>query len=78
MTTSNVFVNTEWEHLSDIESGWSIVERCMKQKVLLVFGVKASTSLVEFKIVCGDFGLNWLILKACVRKFGNHMRISVS
>ena len=64
--------------MSDIESGWSIVEHRRKQKVLLVFGVKASTSLVEFKIACGDIGLNWLISRACVRRFGNHMKISVA
>ena len=52
------FVHTEWELLTDIESGWSIVEHCRKQKVLLVFGVKACTSLVVFKIACGDIGLN--------------------
>ena len=61
-----------------INSGWSIVEHRRKQKVLLVFGVKASTLLVEFKIACGNIGLNWLILRACVCRFGNHMRISVN
>ena len=40
--------------------GWSIVEDSRKQFFLLVFGVKDSTSLVEFKIACGDIGLNWL------------------
>ena len=58
MSTSNGYVNTEWERSSGIENGWSIVERRRKQKVLLVFGVRASTSLVEFKIACGDIGLN--------------------
>ena len=54
MTTNNVVVNTEWESLSGIESGWSNVERRRKQKVLLIFGVKASTSLIKFKITCGN------------------------
>ena len=78
MTTNNIVVNKEWEHLSGVESGWSIVERRKKQKVLLIFGVKASTSLIEFKIACGNIELNWLILRACVYKFGNHMRISAN
>ena len=78
MTTNNVFDNTERERLADIESGWSIVEHRRKQKVLLIFGVKASTSLVEFKIACGDIGLNWLISREYVRRFGNHVRISVN
>ena len=76
MTTNNVFDNTERERLADIESGWSIVDHRRKQKVLLIFGVNASTSLVEFKIACGDIGLNWLISRAYVRRFGNHARIS--
>ena len=63
--------------MSDIESGWSIFEHRRKQKVLLIFDVKASTSFVEFKIACGDIGLNWLISRACVRTFGNHMRIRI-
>ena len=32
MTTNNVFVDTELERLTDIESGWSIVEHRKKQK----------------------------------------------
>ena len=75
-TDSNVRIK-EWEHLSDVESDWSIVEDRRKQKVLLIFGVKDSTSLVEFKIVCGDIGLNWLVLRACIHRLGNHMRINV-
>ena len=78
MTNNNVFVNTEWEHLSDIENSWSIVEHQRKQKVLLVFSVKASTSLIEFRIACSNIGLNWLISRACVCRYGNHMKISVN
>ena len=32
--------------------------------------------MVEFKIACGDIGLNWLISRVYIRRFGNHMRIS--
>ena len=78
MHTSNVLVNMEWEHLFDIKRGWSIVEHHSKQKVLLVFGVKATASLVEFKIACGDIGLNRLTPRAFVSRFGNHIRISVN
>ena len=79
MTTySVVLVNTEWERLSDIERGWFVVEHRRKQKVLLVFGVKASTSLVDFKIGCGDIGLYWLISRACVRRREDNVRISVN
>ena len=63
--------------LPDVEDGWSIVEESRKQKFLLVFGVKDSTPLVEFKIACGDIGLNWLVSRACFRRLGNHMRINV-
>ena len=70
-------VNSEWERLPDVEDGWSIVEDSRKQIFLLVFGVKDSTSLVEFKIACGDIGLNWLVSRACIRRLGNHMRINV-
>ena len=70
---------TEWERLSDVESGWSVVEDRRKQKVLLVFGVKDSISLVEFKIACGDIGLNWLVSRAFIRRVGNRIvRISVN
>ena len=78
MHASNVSAYTEWERLSDIESGWSIVEHRRKQRVLLVFCAKASPSLIEFKIACGDIGLNLLISRAFVRRFGNHMRINVN
>ena len=47
-TVSNV-TNREWEHSSDVKSGWSIVEDHSKQKVLLVFTAKDSISLVVFK-----------------------------
>ena len=62
----------------DIESTWSIVEHRRKQKVLLVFGIKASTSLVEFKSVSDDIRLNWVIARACFRKFETHMKICVN
>ena len=60
------------------DDDWSIVRDRRKQKFLLVFGVKDSTSLVEFKIACGDIGLNWLVSRAFIRRLGNHMRVSVN
>ena len=54
-TDSNVH-GKQWERLSDIASNWSIVEDRRKQNVLLIFGVKGSTSLVEFKIAHWDMG----------------------
>ena len=75
-TCSNV-VYSEWECFSDVETSWSMVEDSRKQKLLLIFGVKDYTSLVEFKIACGDIGLNWLVSRACIRRLGNHMRIHV-
>ena len=59
------------------KSSWSIVEGHMKQNFLLVFGVKDSTTLVEFKIACGDIVLNWLVRRTIVRRLGNHTRIGV-
>ena len=50
--------------LSDVQNDWSILEDYRKRKFLLVFRVKDSTSLVEFKIVCGNMRLNWLISRA--------------
>ena len=75
-TRSNVGYS-EWERFSDVEDGWSIVEDSRKQNFLLVFGVKDSTSLVEFGIACGDIGLDWIVSRACIRRLGNHMRINV-
>ena len=59
------------------ESGYSIVEGRTKQNFLLVFGVKDWTTLVEFKIACGDIGLILLVRRTIVRKLGNHTRITV-
>ena len=39
---------------ASLESNWSIIDSCRKLKFLLVFGVKDSTTLIEFKIACGD------------------------
>ena len=64
--------------LSGRDNDWSIVRSRRRQKFLLVFGVKHSTSSVEFKIACGDIGLNWLVSRASIRKLGNHVRISIS
>ena len=75
-TCSNV-VYSEWERFSDVENSWSMVEYSRKEKFLLIFGVKESTSLVEFKIACGDIGLNWLVSRACICRLGKHMRIHV-
>ena len=77
MSTQNNAVYSEWERLSDVEDGWSILEYRRKQKFLLPFCVKDSTSLVEFKIACADTGLNWHVSRACIRRLGNHMRINV-
>ena len=32
-----IVANTEWERLSDVESGWPIVEHRRKKNILLVF-----------------------------------------
>ena len=37
-----------------LQNDWSVVVNCRKQRLLLVFGVKQSVSLVEFKSVCGN------------------------
>ena len=62
---------------ASLESDWSIVESCRKQKFLLVFGVKDLTMLIEFKITCGNTGLNWLVSRIIIRRLGNHMRFFV-
>ena len=41
------------------------------------FGVKDSTTPVEFKIMCGDIELNWLIYKTIIHRLGNHVRIFI-
>ena len=72
MFTHNNVVYSEWERLYDVENGWSIVEgTCSrKQKILLAFGVKDSTSLIEFKIASGDIGLNWLVRESVFVSLG--------
>ena len=67
----------EYDASVGLENDWSIVESCRKQKFLLVFGVKDSTTLIEFKIACGDIGLKWLVSRTIIRRLGNHMRIFV-
>ena len=57
--------------LNESSGDWSIVENRAKPKVLLVFGVKISISLVELKILCGDIGLGWLVDSSA----RNHMGI---
>ena len=42
------FMNTEPESLSNIANDWYTVEVRRKQKVLLLFSIKFSNSLVEF------------------------------
>ena len=64
--------------LSGLENDWSVVGSRRKQKFLLVFGVKSSTSLIEFKIACGDTGVNWLVSRARITKIENYMKIIVS
>ena len=77
MSTHNNVVYSEWERFSDVETSWSMVEDSRKQIFFLIFGVKDFTSLVEFKIACGDIGLNWLVSRACICRLGNRMRINV-
>ena len=67
----------QWGRSDDFEKGWSVAESRRKQKFLLVFGVKASISLVEFKIACGDVGLNWLVSRTVIRRIGNCIKIFV-
>ena len=69
---------TKRERLPDVKSSWSVVKYRTKQKLLLVFGDKQSTSPVEFKIACGVIGLNSLISREFIRRLGNHMRITVN
>ena len=76
-THSNVR-GKQWERLSDIESDWSIVEHRRKlQRFYIIFGVKDSTSWVEFKTACGDTELNRLVSSACIRTLENHMKINI-
>ena len=74
---SNVQLRQERDLSDEAEEGWSIVERRTLKKVLLVFGVKKSLSLLELKILCYDVGLDWLISRNHVRRFGNHIRIFI-
>ena len=59
----------------DLETDWPIIESSTKQKELLVFDVKDSTSLVEFKIACGNIGFNWVVLRTFICRLGNHLRM---
>ena len=74
-TDSNV---SKLGSLSGLENDWSVVKSRRKQKFLLVFSIKNSTSLIKFKIECGDSGLNWLVLRASITTLRNHMRMNVS
>ena len=56
---------------------WSTVELRNRPIVLLVFGVKSSISMVEFKILCSDIGLGWLVSRTPICRLGNHMRIVI-
>ena len=42
-----------------LECDWFIIESRSKQKFLMVFGVKECTTLVDFKIACGNVRFNW-------------------
>ena len=77
MSIAHNGMNNSQGLLFDLQNDWSIVEDQRKRNFLLVFEVKDSNSLVEFKIACGNMGLNWLISRDYIRKFGNHMRISI-
>ena len=63
MSTHNSVVYSEWERFSDVETSWSMVEDSRKQKFLLVFGVKDSTS----RIANGNFICN---VTSCFRHNG--------
>ena len=60
-----------------LESDWSIIESRRKHKVLLVFGVKDSTTSIDFEIAWGNIGFKWLVLRTVIRRLGNHMRVFV-
>ena len=75
MSASGDAYQKQWGRSGDFEKGWSVAKNRRKQKFLLVFGVKASTSLVEFKIACGDLGLNWLVSRTVIRRIGNCIKI---
>ena len=68
MPVKNNVVERESRLASYLRDDSSIVGDRRKQKVLMVFDVKESTSLVEFKIACGDMKLNWLISSAPIHR----------
>ena len=76
---NNVF-DAEWE----LAFAWRrerlvICWSSQKTKDLYDFRCKKnSTSLIEFKIACGDIGLSLLISRAYIHIIGIHMRINVS
>ena len=41
---------------------------------MLVFSAKDSTLLIEFKIACGNIGLNCLVSRTIIHGSGNHLR----
>ena len=68
MHNQNVLNESVWGSSPTTAGDWSIVKHRARQKVLLVFGVKNSLSLMamEFKILCGDIGLGWLVSRALI------------
>ena len=77
MHAKDVLSESECRSSTDNTGEWSKVGCRNRSKVLLVFGVKSSISLVEFKILCGDIGLGWLVSKTLIRRLGNHMFIII-
>ena len=78
MHTDSDVERSELGSLSGLKHDWSVVGSRSKPNFHLVYGIKYSTSLIEFKIACGDIGLNWLVSRASISRLGNHVRIIVS
>ena len=72
MSASGDAYQKQWGRSGDFKKGWYmyVAKNRRKQKFLLVFCVKAPTSLVEFKIACGDLGLNWFVSRTVICRMG--------
>ena len=74
--SNNEFCSTElFEALNDTD-GFSHVSTNAK-KYFLVFGVRKSVSILEFKASCIDINLKWLSLCSSAIE-GNHIRIKLT
>ena len=67
----------EFDASAGLESDWSIIESRRKQKFLLVFDVKDSTTLIKFKIARGDIRFKWLVSGTIIHMLESHVRIFV-